>query len=264
MLKQHLEKCSKMNKKQLQAIVAPSQVQSASTGILGAAPDQGTEEEPGGLLGVLHTSNLPAACNLCAQTRSRYGRVCSALLWRFLMGIISGVYDCTAPFMLSIYLHVVCCLPHSACLGRSLVFSLRRTEKMWIKGLWDSKCRFPGYEGWGVSAYSKLKLILQQSLLLGSPHVQLEGWEILDMKRQILQSTLPSSSLMWIWIIPYPKQSMKGNLLCPQLGAAGIFMAGKLPKAALFPWAFPLPKLCTHLQSPEAVLGTGTQSKAPK
>lgn len=130
MLKQHLEKCSKMNKKQLQAIVATSQVQSASTGILGAAPDQGTEEKPGGLLGVLHTSNLPAACNLCAQTRSRYGCVCSALLWRFLMGIISGVYDCTAPFMLSIYLHVVCCLPHSACLGRSLVFSLRRTEKM--------------------------------------------------------------------------------------------------------------------------------------
>lgn len=57
MLKQHLGKCSKVNKKQLQAIVATSQVQSASTGILGAAPDRGTEEKPGGLLGVLHTSN---------------------------------------------------------------------------------------------------------------------------------------------------------------------------------------------------------------
>lgn len=112
------------------------------------------------------------------------------------MGIINGVYDCTAPFMLSSYVRVVYCLPHSACLGRSLVLSLRKTEKLWIKGLWDSKCRFPGYEGWGVSAYSKLKLTLQQSLVLGSLHLQLEGWEILDMKRQILQSTLPSSLLM--------------------------------------------------------------------
>lgn len=48
MLKQHLGKCSKVNKKQLQAIVATSQVQSASTGILGAAPDQEQKRNPVG------------------------------------------------------------------------------------------------------------------------------------------------------------------------------------------------------------------------
>lgn len=44
-IKQHLEKRSGMNKKQLQAIVATSHMQSASTGILGAAPRAGKRRE---------------------------------------------------------------------------------------------------------------------------------------------------------------------------------------------------------------------------
>lgn len=83
----------------------------------------------------------------------------------------------------------------------------------------------------------------------------------------ILQSTLPSSPPMWIMIIRYPKRSVEKNLLGPQLGAARIFLAGKLPEAAPLWRAHgpsPFPSYAPTCDLWRPVSERGTQTKAPE
>lgn len=92
-------------------------------------------------------------------------------------------------------------------------------------------------------------------------------WLFTDTNQVILQSTLPSPPLMWIRIICYPKPSVKANLLCPRLGAAGIFTAGKLPEAVLLQRArgpLPFPSYAPACGLRKPVLERGVQTKTPR
>lgn len=64
---------------------------------------------------------------------------------------------------------------------------------------------------------------------------------------------------MRVEIIPYPKRSVKENLVCAGLGAEGLFVAGKTPEAALPQRARePLPSP----RSPEVCAGEGTANQS--